>query len=138
MDVVDMNYIVRCFRWVMNELVQDYIDKRLSDEQLQRFDTFYSCIEKTIDWDNLTRENCLDLGFMCCVDEEVERPVNELWLIPHWLLPVIPDGIILTCINNETIEYHYSEADHTVQYGVLTYGILLPIKTDHEEKSDII
>lgn len=122
MDVVDIGYIHRCLRWLANGMVSEYLEKKLPPELDKRIDSFYVCIKKAIDWYNLTREDFLNLGFMCWM----ERDDKELWLIPHWLFPVIPEGITLTDSHGNDLTFNSKTASRAITFGCLSYGLFVP------------
>lgn len=58
------------------------------------------------------------------------RPWNdgdpELWLIPFWLMPHIPDGFPVAAIDGEHLAWDKNRIDDDVRFGCLAYGIEVP------------
>lgn len=129
MESADINYLTRCFRWLANELVIPYMNNKLPPQLKNKVDTFYDSVRRTIDWDNLTREDCVWLGFIDSQRDMVSAKgvIQELWLIPQWLIPVIPEGKYVEDVHGNRFQYHAVVCDKTVQFGVLSYGIVLDI-----------
>lgn len=82
---------------------------------------FYSSVNTSIEWDDLTRDDFLSLGFMCYGYEQ-EDPY-ELWLIPIWLYPIIPDGLQLEDIHMNSFLFNRETTPYETFYGCMTYGI---------------
>lgn len=75
-------------------------------------------LRKHIDWSNLTVDDCKELRFNLWSDK------LPIWLIPIWLLDVIPAGTELTSISGEKVVFNTKEdIDIDTRYGCLTYGI---------------
>lgn len=81
---------------------------------------FLSTIRKHIDFSKLTREEAYSLGFGRWSAE------NDLYLIPLYLLPIIPIGIELTCIDGQKIIYDGTNVDNDVRFGYIAWGIEIP------------
>ena len=50
----DVDYALRCLRWLANAVAKDYQDKNMSTELINKTDKFYDSLRKTIDWHELT------------------------------------------------------------------------------------
>lgn len=129
MERTDLNYVTRCFRWLANELVIPYMDSALPAPLKNKVDTFYESIRNTIDWDALTREDCLWLGFMNSQRDmlSAQGVIQELWLIPQWLIPIIPEGMYVEDVHGNRFQYNAKMCDKTTQFGVLGYGLVLNV-----------
>lgn len=129
LERTDLEYVTRCFRWLTNELVIPYMDNKLPSSLKTKIDTFYDSVRKTVDWDSLTRDNCLWLGFMNSQRDMISAQgvIQELWLIPQWLIPIIPEGMYVEDVQGNRFQYNSSTCDKTTQFGVLGYGIVLDI-----------
>ena len=129
MERTDLEYVTRCFRWLTNELVIPYMDNKLPSALKTKIDTFYDSVRKTVDWDSLTRDNCLWLGFMNSQRDMISAQgvIQELWLIPQWLIPIIPEGMYVEDVQGNRFQYNSSTCDKTTQFGVLSYGVVLDI-----------
>lgn len=130
MEKVDLHYVTRCFRWLSNELVGPYREGCLPAPLKNKIDTFYDSIRSTIDWDMLTRDDCLWLGFINSQRDMISAKgvIQELWLIPQWLIPVIPEGLLVEDIKGNRFEYREKVCDKTTHFGVLEYGIVLDLE----------
>ena len=120
----DVDYALRCLRWLANSVAKDYQDKNMSTELINKTDKFYDSLRKTIDWHELTRDDFLTLGFMCCGYEEEDE--YELWLVPLWLYDAIPDGFLLMDLNHNMFTFKRGQTPFEIFYGCMTYGIRIP------------
>lgn len=80
---------------------------------------FLEEIKKHIDFFKLTKEEAVELRFGKWTDE------SDLYLIPIWLLPIIPIGIELTAIDGEKVVYDGKNVDDDTRMGCLAYGIVI-------------
>ena len=118
-----MDYkILMYLRWLATGVVSDYQDNMLSPLLKAKANKFYDALEKIIKWEELTKDNALQLGFMCCDDTGTE---DELWLIPAWLYPIIPEGLVCYDMKNTQFEFHRKETPFENFYGCLRFGIKL-------------
>lgn len=112
--------IVNCFVKYANRIAQPIQYTYWSDifcrEEI-RLSTidFLSELRKHIDFSNLTKKEALELGFRLWDD--------NLYLIPLYLLPIIPTGTELTCIDGTTIKYNGFNIDKDVRCGCIAWGI---------------
>ena len=120
----DIDYALRCLRWLANAVAEDYQDKNMSTNLINKTDKFYESLRKTIDWNELTRDDFLRLGFMNCGYEDEDE--YELWLIPLWLYDVIPDGLLLMDLNRNMFTFKRGQTPFEKFYGCVTYGIRIP------------
>ena len=120
----DVDYALRCLKWLANSVAKDYQDKNMSTELIKKVDKFYESVKIAIDWHELTRNDFLKLGFMNCgYDDEDEY---ELWLIPMWLYDAIPDGLLLMNLDHTMFTFKRGETPFEPFYGCMTYGIRIP------------
>lgn len=82
-------------------------------------DLFLEEIRKYIDWDNLTKKEAEELGFKRWSSND------DLYLIPLYLLPIVPIGTELTSIFHEKVIYDGSNVDYDVRFGCIAFGIYL-------------
>lgn len=120
----DVDYALRCLRWLANAVAKDYQDKNMSTELINKTDKFYDSLRKTVDWHGLTRDDFLTLGFMNCGYEEEDE--YELWLVPLWLYDAIPDGLLLMDLNHNMFTFKRGQTPFEIFYGCMTYGIRIP------------
>ena len=115
--------IVNCLTWYANKVAETvqyswsdgYCRKEIKDSH----DRFIDELKKHIDFQHLTREEARELRFMRWDDE------SDLYLIPLWLLPVVPIGTELTCISGDKIIYDGINVDNDIRFGCIAYGIEL-------------
>lgn len=85
-------------------------------------------LRKHIDWNNLTVDDCKELRFNQWSDE------LPIWLIPIWLLDVIPAGMELTYISGEKVVFNSKEdIDIDTRFGCLAYGIFPKVASNEAE-----
>ena len=115
--------IRNCLIWYVNrvsETVQyanwsdDFCRKEIRDAN----DIFAKSLKKYIDFKNLTKKQARELGFQKWREEE-----PDFYLIPLYLLPVLPIGTEVTCINGEKIVYNGHNIDNDIRCGCIAYGI---------------
>ena len=115
--------IRNCLIWYVNrvsETVQyahwsdDFCRKEIRDAN----DIFAKSLKKYIDFNNLTKKQARELGFQKWREEE-----PDFYLIPLYLLPVLPIGTEVTCINGEKIVYNGHNIDNDIRCGCIAYGI---------------
>ena len=80
---------------------------------------FLKELEKYIDWNNLTIQEATELRFMKW------RNNSDLYLLPLYILPILPIGTALTTINGVDVVYDGSNVDIDTRYGCIAYGIHL-------------
>lgn len=113
--------IINCLTFYANRVAETVQYKSWSDEfcrkevQTATMD-FLNAIRKHIDFSNLTKEEALSLGFGRWDDE------SDLYLIPLYLLPIVPVGIELTCIDGQKIIYDGTNVDNDVRFGRIAWG----------------
>lgn len=88
---------------------------------------FLSELRKTFDFNTLTKEDAIDLGFTrwnAYIPED-SSDTRSLYLIPFYMLPIIPIGLEVISIMGEKIVNDGHNLDNDHRYGLLAYGILL-------------
>lgn len=118
------NEIMNCFALYasrISETVQytNWSDEFCRDEVKKSTMDFLSAIRKYIDFSNITKEDAIMLGFKRW-DKE-----SDLYLIPLYLLPVIPVGAELTCIDREKTIYDGTNIDNDSRFGCIAWGIII-------------
>lgn len=117
--------IINCLTWYANRISETTQYKSWSDEFCRKevkesTDIFVDNLKDLIDLSNLTREEARELRFGKWEEN------SDLYLIPLYLLPIIPIGTKLTCINGETIVYDGTNVDNDIRCGYIAYGINIP------------
>lgn len=117
------NEIRNALTWYVNKIAETVQYKSWSDEfcreEVQKAtDTMLDSLKKDIDWNYLTKEEALELRFGKWSNED-----PDLYLIPLWLLPIIPIGTKLTTIFGDEITYDGHNVDNDTRFGCIAYGI---------------
>lgn len=94
----------------------EFSKKHISDVT----DIFLDNIKNEINWSNLTAIEALELGF-----RRWSNDVPDLYLIPLYLLPILPVGTEVTSIFQEKIIYNGNNIDNDVRGGCLAYGLII-------------
>lgn len=90
---------------------------------------FMEALKDEIDFNNLSKQEAIELRFCKWCEED-----PSLYLIPIWLLPILPVGTKLTCINGDEIVYDGKNIDNDVRFGCLAYGVRVKLDKKGEEK----
>ena len=117
--------IVNCLTWYANRVAEtvqytSWSDEFCRQEVRQATMDFVSELRKYIDFSKLTREEAIALRF---------GPWDEggdLYLIPLYLLPIVPVGTELTCISGKTVVYDGTNIDNDIRCGCIAWGIRIP------------
>lgn len=146
--------IINCLTWYANKVAEttqyeSWSDKFCRKEIKESTDVFLDELKNHVNWDNLTEEECIELRFARWasdenVDEEIDyvrkegtdeadikKKVEELertrglWLIPLYLLPIVPKGTELTSILGQVVKYDGTNVDNDIRCGCIAYGIKL-------------
>lgn len=117
--------------WYANKVAETVQYANWSDEFCRKeikesTDNFLDFIIEHIDWDNLTVDEAIVLRFKRWYDD-----MPDLWLIPLYLLPILPIGTKLTTIGGTEIIYDGKNVDNDIRMGCIAYGI-----TIKEKKND--
>lgn len=119
--------ITNCLTWYANKVAEttqyDWSDEFCRKEIKESTRIFLDNLKKYIDWDNLTAEEAKELRFMRWDDD-----MPDLWLIPLYLLPILPIGTKLTTIGGEKVVYDGSNVDNDIRFGCIAYGIIVKEK----------
>lgn len=112
--------IINCFVKYANRIAQPihytyWSDIFCREEIRSSTIDFLSELRKHIDFSNLTKKEASELGFGLWDD--------NLYLIPLYLLPIIPLGTELTSIDGQTVKYNGLNVDDDVRYGCIAWGI---------------
>lgn len=117
--------IVNCLTWYANKVAETVQYTSWSDELCRKeikkaHDLLMNELKKHINWNTLTREEAIELRFRRWSDEN-----PNLYLIPLWLLPIVPVGIELTTISGYKFIYNGSNVDIDTRFGCIAYGVEL-------------
>lgn len=119
--IIDTAYIHRTLRWLANLVVVDYENHCLTSTLTQKMDKLYSILQDTIDWNKLTKQNCIELGFVSY--EAHSHEPYEVFCIPAWLYPVIPEGFKVMNTSFEEFKFSRATCPFDINYGTLNYGL---------------
>ena len=116
--------IVNCLTWYANKVAEttqytNWSDKFCRKEIKESTERFLEELKKYIDFSNLTEEEAKELRFGRWDPEESPT----LWLLPLYLLPIVPIGTELTNIFGKKIIYDGSNVDTDIRFGCIAYGI---------------
>lgn len=121
MKVENKTKILQLLSWYAAKVAEPVQYNWLSDFSMREIKkttkTFNKKLKELIDFSDLTVEDCEDLYFRKLDDK------SGIYLIPLYLLPILPIGIEVYCINGETIIYDGNNIDNDTRAGLLAYGI---------------
>lgn len=115
--------ITNCLTWYANRVAETVQYSSWSDEFCRKeikeaHDKLVEELKEHINFKTITRKEAVELRFGRWSDD-----TPNLYLIPLWLLPVIPVGTELTSISGEKIIYNGSNVDNDIRFGCIAYGI---------------
>lgn len=117
--------IMNCLTWYANRVAEtvqyeswpdDFCRKEINES------TNRLCkeLKKYIDLHKLTREEAVELRFGKWAEGD------DLYLIPLYLLPIVPIGMELTSITGKKVIYNGLNIDNDTRFGCIAYGIHIP------------
>ena len=117
--------IMDCFTWYANKVAETVLYECWSNEFCRKENEvnthmFLEELNEHINWDTLTREEARELRFVVYSDD-----TPNLFLIPLYILPILPIGTELVSINGNRIIYDGSNVDKDTRYGCLAFGIVI-------------
>lgn len=126
--------ITNCLTWYANQVAEtvqytNWSDEFCREEIKRATDRFVNELKKYINFNNLTEGEAQELRFGKWSDDE-----PDLYLIPLYLLPILPIGTKLTCINGQKIVYDGHNIDNDTRFGCLAYGVRVKLDKKGEEK----
>lgn len=115
--------IINCMTWYANRVAEtvqytNWSDEFCRKEIKENTDTMLKTLSKHIDWSNLTREEAIELRFGLW-----DKDMPNLYLLPLYLLPILPIGTELTTIGGDKIVYDGTNVDNDIRFGCIAYGI---------------
>lgn len=153
--------IINCFTWLANRVSKGTTYENWSDEfrckdVKEAMTVFLNELNKHIDWENLTHEDCDELRFgrwqsEVNVEEEISALTRELKegkitlqeyekeveerrntlgvrFLPLYILPILPIGTKLVSISGKEVTYDGNNIDTDIRFGCLAYGIKIKKK----------
>lgn len=115
--------IIDCFTWYANKVAETVQYEGWSNEFSRKenkinTNMFLKELKAYINWDTLTREEARELRFIVYSNE-----TPNLFLVPLYILPILPIGTELVSINGDRIVYDGTNVDKDTRYGCIAYGI---------------
>lgn len=126
--------IMNCLTWYANQVAEtiqytNWSDEFCREDIKRATDRFVNELKKYIDFNNLTEEEAQELRFGKWSDDE-----PDLYLVPLYLLPILPIGTKMTSINGDEIVYDGHNIDNDTRFGCLAYGVRVKLDEKGEEK----
>lgn len=112
--------ILRAFAWYASRVAQtvqytSWSNEFCREENAKSTTVFLNELKQYIDWSNITLEDACALGFTLWDD--------NLYLLPLYILPIVPIGTKLTSISGEEVTYDGKNIDKDTRFGCVAYGI---------------
>jgi hypothetical protein len=104
--------------WLINHLAQEPVWGKVHNSEAL-WNQFYESLKKHLDVTKLSREEALELRFGRW-DED------NLYLFPLWLVPLIPDGLMVTSISGEEFPFDSETTDTDIRFGCVAFGLRFP------------
>lgn len=118
---MEKNSMYRYFRWLTGKVADQYLKGLLSKSLAKEVRKFYKSLDQSLNWDELTKEDLISLGFVLWHEAEL----SDLWLIPGWLYPIIPEGLKVQTTDYHTYNFDPSILPYKPDQGYLNFGILV-------------
>ena len=99
---------------------KSWSDEFCREEVQEATNSMLDALKMAIDWNTITKKEALELRFGQWSNED-----PDLYLIPLWLLPIIPIGTKLTTIFGDEITYDGHNVDNDTRFGCIAYGIYI-------------
>lgn len=109
--------ILNHLTWVVNRLAEEPVWGKCVQKNSDTWDQFYKSLRKHLDITKLTREEAVELRFGKS-DED-----SDLYLFPLWMVPLIPDGMMVTSIGGEEFPFNSKTTDTDVRFGCVAFGL---------------
>lgn len=115
--------LINCFTWYANRISEtttytNWSDNFAREEVMKCSKKFLNALKNYIDFENLTEREARELRFQKWSEDE-----PDLYLIPLYLLPILPIGIELACLDGEKLIYDGKNVDDDIRCGCIAYGI---------------
>lgn len=109
--------ILNHLTWVVNQLAEEPVWGKCVQKNSDTWDRFYKSLKNHLDVTKLTREEAVELRFGKW-DED-----SDLYLFPLWMVPLIPDGLMVTSISGEEFPFNPKTTDTDVRFGCVAFGL---------------
>lgn len=109
------NEIINHLTWVVNRLCTKPIWSGTWEKD-EVWGQFYKSLKSHLDITKLTLDEAKGYRF-CRWDEN-----SNLWLFPLWVVPLIPEGLMVTSISGETFPFD-STTDLDTRFGCVAFGL---------------
>lgn len=121
-----------CLTWLANSVAESCLHRvnpiNLEKDIRSAWGTFCNSVKGSdcIDWKNLTLEEARELRFR-------KWDESDLYLIPIWLYPMIPDNLELTSIGGN--KARKEDIDSDTRFGVLAWGLILKGGNQNDDRA---
>lgn len=117
--------IINWFTWYANKVAETVQYESWSNEFCRKENkintvAFLNALKEYVNWDALTKEEAIELGFIV-----YSKETPNLLLLPLYILPILPIGTELVSINGNKIVYDGTNVDKDTRYGWIVYGIVI-------------
>lgn len=117
--------IINWFTWYANKVAETVQYESWSNEFCRKENkintvAFLNALKEYVNWDALTKEEAIELGFIV-----YSKETPNLLLLPLYILPILPIGTELVSINGNKIVYDGTNVDKDTRYGWIAYGIVI-------------
>jgi hypothetical protein len=109
--------ILNHLTWVVNQLAQEPVWGKVCGRSSDIWDQFYKSLKNHLDVTKLSREEAVELRFGKW-DED-----SDLYLFPLWMVPLIPDGLMVTSISGGEFPFNSKTTDTDVRFGCVAFGL---------------
>ena len=110
--------------WIVNQLSKEPVWGKPIGKNYETWDQFYKSLKTHLDITKLTREEAVELRFGKW-DEN-----SDLYLFPLWLVPLIPDGLMVTSISGEEFPFDSKTTDTDIRFGCVAFGLRFTESTE--------
>ena len=111
--------ILNHLTWLVNKFSEEPVWGKTTVKSSDTWDQFYKSLKNHLDITKLTREEAVELRF-CRWDEN-----SDLYLFPLWLVPLIPEGFMVTSISGQTFPFNPKTTDTDIRFGCVAFGMRL-------------
>lgn len=103
--------------WIVNQFSEEPVWGKFSGNRPDIWNQFYASLKKHLDITKLTREEAVELRFGKWDAD------SDLYLFPLWLVPLIPEGFMVTSIIGEEFPFDPKTTDTDIRFGCVAFGL---------------
>jgi hypothetical protein len=124
--------VQNCLSWLVNKLsesnsYESWSNDLKAKQNKEAFEMFNKEVRKHIDFKNLTVDEAIELRF-----SRWDEDMPNLYLIPLYLVPVLPEGLEVTSISGNKKIVGKDYIDNDIRFGCIAYGINI-LKSESNE-----